>query len=66
MLLEILIFDSSRGCFRIHPSEVSADHRDQWDSGAPPENPNKSSPVPTCTLNATREEEGNILFLTQD
>lgn len=23
--------------------------RDQWDSGTPLENPNKSSPVPTCT-----------------
>lgn len=28
MLLETLIFDSSHCCFRIHHSEVSADHRD--------------------------------------
>lgn len=43
--------------------DVSRSQGSQQDSGAPLENPTKSSPVPTCTLNATTEEQGNILFL---
>lgn len=55
MLLETLIFDSSHCCFRIQHSEVSEDHRDQWDSGAPLENPNKSSPDIKCHKRRTGE-----------
>ena len=48
---------------------MSVDHKEicgtWWDFGVPLENPPKSSPIPTCVLNAVTEEQGDTLFLIQ-